>query len=300
MTRPHQIVQFAVIAAIVASGCASFQTGPSATLPAESRLQLEGRGQLHVLDVNPAGAQTVLLIHGYGASTASWRPVIPTLAARFRVLAVDLPGFGLSDARDGDYSVDALADVLAEVLRQKGVARVNVVGHSWGTAVAMAFALRHREQVDRLALVSGFLYDDQLLPLFRWARAGGSRALFALVYSGGAGERLYFNFHDPALVTEAVAEEVERGMQRPGRVAALWAAARGMRFGDAAYRKVDAQTLILWGREDRVARLQFGERLAAELPHARLVVLPRCGHLPMWECTGETTAALLDFLGSAP
>jgi 2-hydroxy-6-oxonona-2,4-dienedioate hydrolase/4,5:9,10-diseco-3-hydroxy-5,9,17-trioxoandrosta-1(10),2-diene-4-oate hydrolase len=54
----------------------------------------------------------------------------------------------------------------------------------------------------------------------------------------------------------------------------------------------------VWGREDRVSRVAFGERLARELPRARLVVLPRCGHIPMWECRGETTAALVDFLGA--
>ncbi len=120
--------------------------------------------------------------------------------------------------------------------------------------------------------------------------------MFGLLYSGGSGERLYLNFVDPKLVTEEVVEDIERGLKQPGRIAALWAAARGMRFADEQYRKVDAETLLVWGRDDRVARLPFGEQLARELPRARLVVLPRCGHLPMWECTGETSAVLLDFL----
>ena len=87
-----------------------------------------------------------------------------------------------------------------------------------------------------------------------------------------------------------------------GALAAALAAARGMhRFCETEhdYRTIKNQTLLLWGRDDRVARLAFGERLARELPHAHLVVLPRCGHIPMWECSGETAAALTTFLTSS-
>jgi pimeloyl-ACP methyl ester carboxylesterase len=85
-------------------------------------------------------------------------------------------------------------------------------------------------------------------------------------------------------------------MARPGALAAALAAVRGMIFRESDYHKIVAPTLILWGREDRVARLPFGERLARELPHARLVVMGRCGHIPMWECTGETAGTLRSFL----
>jgi pimeloyl-ACP methyl ester carboxylesterase len=285
------------------TGCVHFQTGPSAPLPAGEALTVEGRGQLHVVDHNPTARETVLLVHGYGASMASFQPVIAPLAARFRVLAIDLPGFGASDRREGDYSPDALADVLARVLDGKGVKRAHVVGHSWGASVVLAFARRHRERLDRLVVASGWIYDEQLLPLMRWARAPGvGEALYAAFYRQGIGERLYLNFYDPNLVTERVVEDVERAMEQPGALAAALAAARGMRFAEheSEYAQIDAPTLILWGREDRVARLPFGERLARELPRARLVVLPRCGHIPMWECRGETTQALLDFLGGAP
>src|SRR3954471_5875854 len=125
---------------VLVSGCATFQSGPLETLPETERLQVEGRGQLRVIDRNPQAQETVLLVHGYGASSASWAPVIPILAERYRVIAVDLPGFGKSDKRAGDYSPDALADVLARVLDQKHVQRAHVVGHSWGSSVVLAFA----------------------------------------------------------------------------------------------------------------------------------------------------------------
>jgi pimeloyl-ACP methyl ester carboxylesterase len=360
---------------LLAGGCVHFQTGVSDPLPAEERIVVGTRGQLRVIDKNPSGArETVLLVHGYGSSSASYAPVMDALAKHLRVLAIDLPGFGKSDRREGDYSPDALADVLADVLTQKGVQRAHVVGHSWGSSVVLAFARRHPDRLDKLVIISGWIYDEQLLPIMRWARVPGlGEALYGTFYANAIGERLYLNFVDPNLVTQKVVDEVEKQMALDGAVAAALAAARGMhrfaetegeyrtiknptllctfyanaigerlylnfvdpnlvtqkvvdevekqmaldgavaaalaaargmhRFAETEgeYRTIKNPTLLLWGRDDRVARLAFGERLARELPHAELVVLPRCGHIPMWECTGETAAALTDFLtaGSA-
>jgi len=287
--------------ACLASACATFQTGPSETLPDNERVTIAGRGQLRVLEVNPSAFKTVLLVYGYGASSVSYKPVMKTFGESLRVIAVDLPGFGKSDKREGDYSPEALADVLAQILDQKGVQRAHVVGHSWGCSVALAFALRHKDRLDKLVLISSFVYDDQLLPMMRWTRGttkAGGDALYTLFYRQLIGERLYLNFRDPQLVTEAVVADVEASMAKPGAVAAATQAARGMHFDrlETEYKKIDAPALIVWGRDDRVARLPFGERLARDLPKAQLVVLPSCGHIPMWECTGETTIALKGFL----
>jgi pimeloyl-ACP methyl ester carboxylesterase len=62
------------------------------------------------------------------------------------------------------------------------------------------------------------------------------------------------------------------------------------------YGTIRQPALVLWGREDRIATLGFGERLARDLPHARLVVIPRCGHMPMREALDATIAALGEFL----
>lgn len=292
-----------VLCACTMAGCVRFQSGPSSPLEANERIFVEGRGQLRVVDLNPEAKETVLLVHGYGGSLASFRPIMSRLAERYRVLAVDLPGFGRSDKRHGDYSPLGLADVLAQVLDQKGVRRAHVIGHSWGSSVALAFALRHPARLDRLVVASSFVFDDQLLPLFRWTRAsrGLGRFLYAMIYREAMGERLYLNFHDPALVSEDVVDEVKRGTRSPGAVAAAVEAAHRMNLDELQlqYRHVSAPTLVLWGRDDRVAHIAYGERLARLLPRAHLVVLPQCGHIPMWECTGETAGAILDHLAVA-
>ena len=296
-------VPAALVLCACINGCAGFQTEARPPLPAAERLELSGRGQVRVVERNAAGREALLLVHGYGASSASYRTVLPALAARFHVLAVDLPGFGGSDRREGDYSPEALADDLARILDAKGIDRADVVGHSWGGSVVLAFAQRHPDRLRRLVVISGFVYEDQLLPLMRWSRAPGlGELLFSAFYNQALGERLYLNFRDPSLVTEEVVDDVKKQSAREGSTAVALAAARGMRFGDheAGYRNIAADTLLLWGAEDRVALPSFGVRLSRELPHSRLRVIPNCGHIPMWECRGDTLAALLDFLGPLP
>ena len=95
-----------------------------------------------------------------------------------------------------------------------------------------------------------------------------------------------------------VPEDVEKSLERPGTVAAALAATRGQQFAEVEkrYRSIDKPVLLLWGREDVVTTLDFGERLSKELPRARLVVYPKCGHFPMIEAAGASTTELARFL----
>jgi pimeloyl-ACP methyl ester carboxylesterase len=284
------------------AGCLHFQTGPSQPIPENERLVVEGRGQIHVVDLNPAGAETILLVHGYGATIHSYEPILAELAKQFRVIALDLPGFGKSDRLEGDYSPMALAEVLVKVLDKKGIAQAHVVGNSWGASIALAFSLSHPDRLRKLIIISGFMYEEQLLPLFIWARVSGlGEALFATFYRQAIGERLYINFLDPQLVTQDLVDGVNKNMQREGTAAVALAAARGMRFSGYQddYARIEADALLLWGREDRVTRLEFGERLSRQLHNSRLIVLSPCGHVLMWECRQDTLAALKSFLGVA-
>jgi pimeloyl-ACP methyl ester carboxylesterase len=95
--------------------------------------------------------------------------------------------------------------------------------------------------------------------------------------------------------------DVARAPARPGTTAAALAAARGQRFEEIEpeYKTIAQPTLLLWGREDAVSLLRFGERLERDLKNARLVVFGRCGHFPMLEAAGASTAELLRFVEAA-
>jgi 4,5:9,10-diseco-3-hydroxy-5,9,17-trioxoandrosta-1(10),2-diene-4-oate hydrolase len=104
--------------------------------------------------------------------------------------------------------------------------------------------------------------------------------------------------YDKTLVSEKLVEEVEKALDRPGTKAAALAAVRGQRFSEQQqkYKTIDKPTLLLWGREDVVTTLKMGERLSKDLPRARLVVYPQCGHFPMIEAQRPSTLELVTFL----
>ena len=115
-------------------------------------LSVDGVG-IHCLEAGQGPA--LLLIHGLGASTFTFRRILPDLARRFRVVAVDLKGFGFSERpAAGDYSLSAQAALVRQVMDQLGVEKASVLGHSMGGAVAMRLALAYPERVERLILAS--------------------------------------------------------------------------------------------------------------------------------------------------
>lgn len=118
---------------------------------------------MHVVDDGPPQAPPVLLIHGSGASGASWNRVVPALAEQRRVLRVDLPGCGKSPPTPS-YDVPLQAGRLAALLDDLGLRSVTVAGHSSGGYVATALAERRPDLVGALALVSTGPNPDALLP----------------------------------------------------------------------------------------------------------------------------------------
>lgn len=135
--------------------------------------------------------------------------------------------------------------------------------------------------------------------MFQLARAKGvGEALFALFYSQRAEERIVHGFFDPRFITQQFVDDVEAAFARPGTKAAALATVRGMNFSalEPQYGTIKAPTLLLFGREDVVTPPSIGERLVRQLPNAKLIVYPRCGHFPMLEAAPESTRDLARFL----
>jgi pimeloyl-ACP methyl ester carboxylesterase len=278
------------------TGCISFHAG---ALPGEPKANYANAAGARIRYVDKGQGSPVVLIHGFASSLETWDLLVPELSKTHRVIAVDLKGFGWSDRPEGDYSPLGEARHVVALLDQLGIKRAAFVAHSWGSSVTLALALAAPERVSRIALYDAWVYEEQLPSTFLLARAGGlGEILFTLFYDQRPDERLSLAFYNKDFVTEKLAEDVERSLDRPGTSAAALAAVRGQRFTEQQdkYRTIDKPVLLLWGREDVVTTLPFGERLSRELPHARLVVYPRCGHFPMFEAKRESNQELIKFL----
>ena len=272
------------------AGCPSFHAGALPGAPADATfVDVDG---IHVRYREVGSGPAVVMIHGYGASLESWAAVAPTVGAHHRVIALDLKGFGWTSRPDGDYSPAAQAELIWHVLDKLGVDDVAIVGHSWGTSVALSMAVAHPERTRRVALYDAYVYDDQVPSFFRWAQHSGiGELLFGLFYDERIEDRAPLAFYDERWVTQARVDRVDRDLDRPGTTAAALAVVRGHHFADLHKKLVGfaKPVLLLWGAQDQVTPIGYAHRLVNELANAKLDVYEHCGHIPMVEARTAST-----------
>ncbi|MEM9067340.1 MAG: alpha/beta fold hydrolase [Myxococcota bacterium] len=287
---------------LLATGCLSYHAGTLPDAPEDATyLTLRGT-RVHYVDEGPQDAPAVVLVHGFASSVGVWSEVREALRETHRVLALDLKGFGYSGRPEGDYSPEEQARLVLALMDARSVHSASFVAHSYGSSVTLKIALLAPERVERIALYDAWVYAEQLPTSFHWARGRGvGEAIFGAFYNQRIEDKVALGFFDPEVIPQALVDNVEAQVSRPGTNAAALAAVRAMRYEDqqSRYGEIAQPVLLLWGREDTVTPLTFGERLVNELPNGRLEVYPRCGHFPMIEARRPSTRDLVGFLEGA-
>ena len=260
---------------------------------------------LHVEHYGDADRQ-IMLLHGFGATSSTWRSWIGPLAKDHRVWYLELKGHGSAPAPPDDlYSIHDHADLVYRLIVQKDLQQLTLVGHSMGGGVALLVALRllEEERLERLVLVASAAYPQRRPPfvdlashgrLSEWAlrffpkRVLIRRVLRSIVFDregvtdaqvAAYAEPFYSPAHRTALIKTAV-------RLMPPDLEAL----------TTRFPEIDVPTLLLWGRQDWVVPLDVAERLLAALPNARLEVMEDCGHIPPEELPKESLEIVLEFL----
>ncbi len=265
--------------------------------------------RLHFLEAGQ-GEPTILLLHGFGASTFSWRNVIEPLSQHNRVIAYDRPAFGLTERPipgewqgQNPYSPEAQVDQLFGLMDALGVQRAVLVGNSAGGTVAFNAALIDPERVQSLVLVDAAVYESGrsglVRLLMRLPQVDHLGPLLARSLAGEQGDRfIQTAWHDPSRVDPSVYAGYRLPLQANNWDRALW------EFSKASFpiglperlRELRVPVLVLTGDDDRIVPTENSRRLAAELPGARLVVFENCGHLPQEECSQAFLKAVTEFI----
>jgi pimeloyl-ACP methyl ester carboxylesterase len=243
----------------------------------------------------------ILLIHGLNGCTFSFRHLAPLLSDGFRVLALDLMGFGYSERPPhADYSLVAQARLVSGFLDALGIEKASVLGHSLGGAVAMHLAVRFPDRVEKLILVDS-ASDSETRRGVRSARL--SRPLLPVVAVFTVQNRrfrrmsLRSGFYDPALITPEIMEGYITPTRIRGHLRSLGNLMVDRRRDPALDPAAITQpTLIIWGAADRWLPATHGRRLQALIPNSRLVVIERAGHLVLEEQPEESARAIRGFL----
>lgn len=290
---------------------------PQALAPADGRFITANGIRTFIQEFGPAEGEPVVLVHGFGASTFTWRDNAPALAeAGYRVLALDLVGYGLSDKSFAlDFSHPAQADFVAAVMETVGIKRATLVGHSMGGSVIGHLAQRHPERVAALVFVDGAVREAtansgggsilgipvqlgslaEFPPFQRWGRIA---LLYGLTRERMAATQLTA-YYRKEIVTPAVEEGYLQVQKIKDWDLALLGVLRdsGRNALSQPLSTLTAPTLIIWGEQDSWVPLARGQALHAALPQSEFVIIPNTGHLPMEEDVAAFNAALLGWLG---
>jgi pimeloyl-ACP methyl ester carboxylesterase len=252
----------------------------------------------------------LLLIHGIGDSSDTWRPVIDELARHHTIVAPDLLGHGRSEKPRADYSVAAYANGMRDLLSVLEIDRATVIGHSLGGGVAAQFAYQFPERCERLVLVDSGGIGRSVSPMLRLAALPGIEALMPL-----------FGLPPVRMATRLTADVMRHFATTFGRdteellavfdalpdTAARTAILRTLRSGvdwrgqvitmlDRAYLAEGLPTLLVWGRHDAVIPLGHGRLAHAAMPGSELEIFDDAGHFPHHADPSRFVTIVSDFV----
>jgi pimeloyl-ACP methyl ester carboxylesterase len=230
----------------------------------------------------------VVLLHGWGSSSQSLAGVAASLLGAFRVLSVDLPGFGWSQAPPEAWGTEEYTAHLLGLLEQTGIGRAAFLGHSFGGRIAITLAARHPERVSRLVLVasSGIRPKRSLRLRLTVAATKLLSRVLAMPCWGSGGERLLSRWRDRVGSRDYRAA----GRMRPTLVRLVNEDITPL------LPMIQAPTMLVWGDRDQEVGRVATETLAAQIPRARLVVFPGAGHFPFQDDPDEFCRRLTGFL----
>jgi pimeloyl-ACP methyl ester carboxylesterase len=268
------------------------------TSDAPLRLWVEERGR----------GRPILLIHGLGANTYTWRQLVPDLARTHRVIAVDLKGFGRSDKPlDAAYGALDHAALLKRLIARRGLTDLTLIGHSLGGGVTLALAYDlNRSQpgtVRRLVLMSSIAYRQSLPPSLALLQVPvlAQIGAFTLPAEVQVYQALHEAYYDPAKITREQVRAYAAPLYEPAARYALLKSVEQIVPPNlsqlvAHYRSIRQPALLVWCAEDAIVPLWVGRKLARDLPNSRLAVMRGCGHVPQEEVGARTLALVRRFI----
>ncbi|HEX9413078.1 MAG TPA: alpha/beta hydrolase [Ktedonobacterales bacterium] len=269
-------------------------TGPTATSAAAAHVRTERtvdvRGlATHLFEAGAPQAPALLYLHGTFLGNL-WLDFHATLAERFHVYAVDIPGFGLTDRPDWMRDMSDYVLYLRDLLQTLELERPIVVGHSLGGWMALELAVWYPERVGKLVL----------------SNAAGIRvkgAPLADMFAMNAQELLAVCFDNVAAAAPLIPAEVsvdyilDQYRQRTTLAALAWNPHYDPKL-ERRLERVTCPTLIIWGENDRLIPAVYGETLHRLISGSQLVQLAGTGHMPMFELPAQWCQAVADFAGA--
>jgi pimeloyl-ACP methyl ester carboxylesterase len=289
---------------VVSTASCSTAAAPRAQIPFRDLEQSIDANGYRVAYVRSGVGPTIVLLHGGGTWSYSWRKNVEALAQSHDVIAIDFIGHGFTKRIGSGRSSYDLAQTnafLEATLDALGVREADFVGNSWGGGWALAFAQDHPDRVRRLVLIgsSGVPERDRLeWEMLRWPVIGDVLGRFVRRSDVASGLRAAVG--DPTSVTEADISTVYAPLKQKEVQAAQVGFMRHLDFRLTAARLKQTQqpTLVLWGEKDTYVSVKSQRTICNEMPNARLVTISRAGHLTHEDQPQLVNQLITSFLAS--
>ena len=237
---------------------------------------------------------TIVLLHGLGASSERWLKVIPYFSKNYAVIVPDLLGFGLSDKPQVDYTPEFFSEFLEKFFAQTGIAHPNLIGSSLGGQIAANYTSTHTEEIEKLVLVSpagAMQHSTPALDAYVMAALYPSEitAKNAFELMEGSGEEA------PEDLISGFVEQ----MRLPNAKLAFMSTILGLKNSTPITTKLDSiktPTLIIWGSLDPVIPISYADSFISSIRDCRFFRMDGCGHTPYVQDPVTFTTKVLEFL----
>lgn len=243
----------------------------------------------------------VLMIHGFGGSYHNFDKLANLFKDQYRVIRIDLPGFGLSDfptIHDKENFIKDYNDYMTFMLDTLHLDSLYIIGNSMGGGIAWLTAGEHPERVKKLVLLNSAGYDTKAvadkLAMFKYKSFGKvfDRGMPLFMSQSGA-ENCYA---DKSKVNPASVLVNNTSSNREGNLSFMLNLARSQQFPDTTLiSRVQCPTLIVWGKQDKIIPVNHAERFHHDIKNSQVLIFDSCGHVPMSERAQDTHDAILKF-----
>ena len=256
--------------------------------------------RIHYKDTGPQDAPVLLFLHGFGSSLQTWDVWAGSLEQKYRVIRLDLPGFGLTGpSPSNDYSELNDVNTLTQFVDKLGVSELSVIGHSMGGKIAWTFAAAHPDRVKALVLMApdGFPQPEAI-----GTKPYAMPAIMGLMKyclpSYAVRKSIEPAFADASALDDKMVSRYHDMLRAPGVRAAILERGNQTIYTDPVPRlkKIKAPTLLLWGEEDKMIPSSNATSYAGVLAQSQTVFIPKLGHLLHEEQADIGLAQLVDFL----
>lgn len=237
---------------------------------------------------------TLVLVHGLGASAERWNRVIPTLSKHYRVIVPDLIGYGYSDKPILDYTPNLFLDFLGNFFTALEIKRPFLIGSSLGGQISAEYASANPTNIEKLILVSPAGAMKQSTPAL-------DAYIMAALYPNEQSAKNAFVLMESS--GKEVSDEIVHGfierMQLPNAKLAFMSTILGMKNSDVITPKLHAiqcPTLVIWGSDDPVIPIQHADSFVSYIPNCKFHKMDGCGHTPYVQDPDRFLSVVLDFL----